>query len=87
VEATVAQARGDGGVSATDTLASIADRVAALDWREIIEDLNNRGCAIAKCILTPKECQSLADMYGEDSHFRSRVVMARHGFGRGVILK
>jgi uncharacterized protein len=22
-------------------------------------------------------------MYGEDRHFRSRIVMARHGFGRG----
>jgi hypothetical protein len=70
-------------VSATDALPSITDRVAALDWQEIIEDLNNRGCAIAKSVLTPHECQSLAGMYGEDRHFRSRIVMARHGFGRG----
>jgi hypothetical protein len=62
---------------------SIADRVAALDWQEITEDLNNQGCAIAKSVLTPEECQSLAGMYGEDKHFRSRIVMARHGFGRG----
>jgi hypothetical protein len=57
--------------------------VAALDWQEIIADLNNRGCAIAKSVLTLQECQSLAGMYEEDRHFRSRIVMARHGFGRG----
>jgi uncharacterized protein len=57
--------------------------VAALDWQQIIEDLNSRGSAIAKSVLTPQECQLLAGMYGEDRHFRSRIVMARHGFGRG----
>ena len=32
---------------------AIADRVAALDWQEITEDLNNLGCATARSILTP----------------------------------
>jgi hypothetical protein len=57
--------------------------VAALDWQEIAEDLNDRGCAIAKSVLAPEECQALAGMYHEDRYFRSRIVMARHGFGRG----
>jgi hypothetical protein len=70
-------------VSAAATLTSIADRVAALDWQEITENLNNQGCATAKSVLTPEECRSLAGMYGEDKRFRSRIVMARHGFGRG----
>ena len=61
----------------------IADRVAALDWQEIIEDLNNQGCATASSVLTSSECRSLASMYEEDKHFRSRIIMARHGFGRG----
>ena len=61
----------------------IADRVAALDWQEIIEDLNNQGCATARSVLTSSECRSLAGMYEEDKHFRSRIIMARHGFGRG----
>jgi len=34
-------------------------------------------------LLTPKECEEVAGLYGEGGHFRSRVVMARHGFGRG----
>ena len=61
----------------------IADRVAALDWQEIIEDLNNQGCATARSVLTSSECRSLAGMYEEDKYFRSRIIMARHGFGRG----
>jgi uncharacterized protein len=70
-------------VSAATKLTSIADRVAALDWQEITENLNNQGCATARSVLTPEECRSLAGMYGEDKRFRSRIVMARHGFGRG----
>ena len=70
-------------MSVAATLTSIADRVAALDWQEITENLNNQGCATAKSVLTPEECRSLAGMYGEDKRFRSRIVMARHGFGRG----
>ena len=65
------------------TLQPIADRVASLGWQEIIEDLNNQGCANASSVLTPGECRSLASMYEEDKHFRSRIIMARHGFGRG----
>jgi hypothetical protein len=61
----------------------IPNRVAALDWQEITEDLNDRGCAVAKSVLAPEECQALAGMYDEDKYFRSRIVMARHGFGRG----
>jgi hypothetical protein len=70
------------GHSASQML-GIADRVAALDWQEISEDLNDRGCAVAKSVLAPEECQALAGMYDEDKYFRSRIVMARHGFGRG----
>jgi uncharacterized protein len=65
------------------TLQSITDRVAALGWHGIIQDLNNRGYADASSVLTPGECRSLAAMYSEDKHFRSRIIMARHGFGRG----
>jgi hypothetical protein len=62
---------------------AIADRVAALDWQGITEDLNNLGCATASSVLMPDECRSLAEMYGEENRFRSRILMARHGFGRG----
>ena len=57
--------------------------VAALDWERIAADLDERGCAVTGPLLTPAECAALAGLYDEDAAFRSRVVMARHGFGRG----
>jgi uncharacterized protein len=62
---------------------SIAERVAALDWQSIANDLDASGCAIAPAILSPADCRRLAETYPNDALFRSRVVMARHGFGRG----
>jgi uncharacterized protein len=62
----------------------IADRfVAALDWRDIADRLDNAAHAVLKSLLTADECRSLAAMYPSETHFRSRVIMARHGFGRG----
>ena len=60
-----------------------ADRVDAVDWKRIADDLNEQGCAVLEKLLTPQECRSLTSLYGNDEHFRSRVVMARHGFGQG----
>jgi hypothetical protein len=54
-----------------------------LDWDQAILDLNERGNAILKGVLTPEECEGLATLYPNESGFRSRVVMERHGFGRG----
>lgn len=34
-------------------------------------------------LLFPNECEMLAALYAHDEIFRSRVVMERHGFGRG----
>jgi uncharacterized protein len=61
----------------------IADRVAGLDWPQMISDLDGYGCAVARSVLTSKECEELGSCYDQDEHFRSRIVMARHGFGRG----
>lgn len=61
----------------------IAARVDTLDWAQTTADLDARGCAVLKGLLTPDECAALAAMYPDDNHFRSRVVMGRHGFGRG----
>ena len=60
-----------------------ADRIDAVDWKRIADDLNEQGSALLEKLLTPQECRSLASLYGNDEHFRSRVVMARHGFGQG----
>jgi uncharacterized protein len=61
----------------------IADRIAALDWARIATDLDAYGTAATGPLLTPEECGGLAALYGREDGFRSRVVMARHGFGRG----
>ncbi len=59
------------------------ERVAALDWDGIAAELDANGCATADALLSADECAALAASYAADAPFRSRVVMARHGFGRG----
>ena len=49
----------------------------------IAEELDAYGCAVINNVLTPIDCAALIQSYGQDDLFRSRVVMARHGFGRG----
>ena len=62
---------------------SPADRVDAVDWARVADDLDQQGCAVLEELLTPGECREVAALYGDDARFRSRVVMARHGFGQG----
>jgi hypothetical protein len=63
---------------------AIEGRVAALGWEAAGEALDAAGAAVLGPLLEPEECRELAALYdaGEE-RFRSRVVMARHGFGRG----
>jgi len=61
----------------------IAARIDGIDWTQASHDLDAQGCAVLKGLLSPEECRALSALYPDDSHFRSRVVMGRHGFGRG----
>src|SRR3989442_5879753 len=61
----------------------IATRVETLDWAQAIADLDAQGCAVLRGLLSPEECHALAELYPDDKNFRSRIVMGRHGFGRG----
>jgi hypothetical protein len=61
----------------------IAARVDAVDWTQVGRELDAQGCAVLKGLLSAAECRALAAFYPDDSQFRSRVVMGRHGFGRG----
>ncbi len=54
----------------------------AHDWTQIATDLDAFGAAMLSGLLTPQQCRSLAALYDHDL-FRTHVVMARHGFGRG----
>ncbi|MGM4928880.1 2OG-Fe(II) oxygenase [Tardiphaga sp. 619_E2_N8_5] len=58
-------------------------RVDAIDWQRISADLDAQGCAVFDKLLTADECRHLASLYPDDPRFRSRIVMGRHGFGRG----
>jgi uncharacterized protein len=63
--------------------AAAADRVAAVDWRQAAASLDERGYATTAALLTSEQCRGLASLYDQEEAFRSRVVMQRHGFGRG----
>ena len=61
----------------------ISQKVVALDWDRISADLDAYGCALTGELLSTADCASIARSYSADELFRSRVVMARHSFGRG----
>jgi hypothetical protein len=62
---------------------SIAERLRTLDWRRIGQDLDDQGNAVIEGLLAPSQCELVSRWYDDDALFRSRVVMSRHGFGRG----
>ncbi|GGJ09134.1 2OG-Fe(II) oxygenase [Neoroseomonas lacus] len=57
--------------------------IAALDWARIGAELDAFGCATTGPLLDAASCAALAAPYDREDGFRSRIVMARHGFGRG----
>jgi hypothetical protein len=58
-------------------------RVASYDWRALGEALDTQGCAVLGKLLAREECEAIAALYPHEEQFRSHVVMARHGFGKG----
>jgi hypothetical protein len=54
-----------------------------LDWTRLANDLDAQGSAVLAGLLTPQASAKLAALYPVDKLFRTRVVMGRHGFGRG----
>ncbi|MPZ17359.1 MAG: proline hydroxylase [Luteitalea sp.] len=73
-----------GSLHAHATHLTVSERVAALEWPHLTAELDTHGCAMVSSLLTAEECAALADLYAEEARFRSRIVMARHGFGRGA---
>jgi hypothetical protein len=55
----------------------------ALDWSRIAGELDAHGCATTGVLLPPETCAQLIESYADEPRFRSRIVMARHGFGQG----
>ena len=54
-----------------------------IDWDRVRDELDAHGASVIEKAISADECNGLAALYPVERHFRSRVVMARHGFGRG----
>jgi uncharacterized protein len=61
----------------------VSERVNGFDWDRVGRELDAQGNAVLEGLISPDECRTLAGLYGRDELFRSRILMARHGFGRG----
>ncbi len=60
-----------------------AERVAALDWAAVSDALDEQGWAVLPDLLGSAACDTVAGLYGIMGGFRTHVVMAKHGFGKG----
>ena len=63
--------------------AETARRIEAVDWWNVEQSLDQQGSAMIQGLLSPQACDALSALYSCDELYRSRVVMERHGFGRG----
>jgi hypothetical protein len=70
-------------ISAPNAIASLPERIAQLPWSQIASDLDASGLARIAALLSLDECATLAASYADAALFRSRIVMAQHGFGCG----
>jgi hypothetical protein len=70
-------------MDATPASPALADRIDALSWADLARNLDAHGAALIPGLLSPADCEAVAGWYDTDPLFRSRVVMSRHGFGRG----
>ena len=61
----------------------LARRIAAVDWLQVERDLDAQGVAMLPQLLNGRQCAAVRGLYAHPQAFRSRVVMERHGFGRG----
>jgi len=61
----------------------VESKMRAFNWAHLHEELSERDCAVLKNLLSAEECRQLAVSYCKEELFRSRIIMARHGFGRG----
>jgi hypothetical protein len=69
--------------SATSQTDSAEKRVARIEWVRISEDLEKQGSTVIEKLLSREECEAMSARYADHAGFRSTIVMARHGFGKG----
>jgi hypothetical protein len=66
-----------------NTAARLGHHLPEMAWSDVERELDGHGCAVLPRMLTPMQCDRVAGFYADDTAFRARIVMARHGFGRG----
>ena len=71
------------GLAVMASAEEIPERIEGYDWARVAQDLDSQGNAVLEGLLSAGECHDLAGLYSGEAGFRSRVIMARHGFGRG----
>ncbi len=54
-----------------------------IKWEQVSRDLDAEGNALIENVLSAAECDQIRELYEDENLFRSRIVMERHGFGRG----
>jgi uncharacterized protein len=69
-------------ISHASAAESVEDRVAVYNWQALAGELSDYGCAVLLNLLSADECRGIVGLYSDESHFRSHVHMARHGFGK-----
>jgi len=69
--------------SQTASNLTASSRVDAYDWEALAGELDSYGCAVLPNLLSRDESRMIAALYPDESHFRSQIQMARHGFGKG----
>jgi hypothetical protein len=62
---------------------SVSDPTDRLGWHEVASELDAQGWAVLPKLLTARQCDDMTALYDGDDGFRSRVVMAQHGYGKG----
>jgi hypothetical protein len=64
-------------------LDALQDRIDGVDWAAAAANLDAEGWTVLPGLLTTAEADAVTALYPREDRFRSKVVMARHGFGRG----
>lgn len=70
-------------VASVSPILSARERVDVYDWKALAGELDGYGCVVLPKLVSTEECRSITSLYPDESNFRSRIVMARHGFGKG----
>jgi hypothetical protein len=74
---------GSASLQSPPLVEALSAMVDSLDWKRVAADLDAQGWATLPGFLDPHQCQDIAGLYDDEDRFRSHVIMARHGFGRG----